>query len=109
MDAYPSLGQTMGSEPEIVDDVRIERATNGTLRGRALWPAQKRRFRIEHNGVAPAERDAVLSFYATHRATTFEFTWAGDGQVYVVVFARTPQHRPIGGLLWRVTCDLVEA
>lgn len=108
MNAYPNLGQTTSSEPGVLDEVHHDRATNGTLRARAMWSAPKRRFRVEHV-VNAAGRDTVLAFYAAHRTNVFQFTWAGDGLAYLVAFVRPPSDAPLGGVLWRVTVEMEEA
>lgn len=109
MATYPSVTQTARSRMDIADDVRVERATNGTLRARAMWDAEKRAWSVDHVASA-AEAETLRQFYADNRTLTFDFIWRGDGQTYVAMFAGQPRFEPIDSrALWRVTVEIVEA
>ena len=108
MAAYPTYGQTSQSREAREDGMQWERASNGALRGRAMWPSDKLTLRIEHV-VDRADADALLVFYRTNRLAAVDVVWDGDGQTYAMHFARPPEVQPAGGLVWRVVSDLVEA
>ena len=108
MAAYPSLGQTTQSRESWIDDVQIERASNGAARGRALFAGRKLELQIAH----VCERDDVatlLAFYDANRLLPVDVTWAGDGVTRAMLFSATPEVQPEGGTLWRVTSRMVEA
>ena len=108
MAAYPSLGQTTQSREAWIDDVQIERASNGAARGRALFAGRKLELQIAH----VCERGDVatlLAFYDSNRLLPVDVTWAGDGVTRQMLFAAAPDVQTEGGTLWRVTSRLVEA
>ncbi len=107
MAAYPNLGQTTQSRESWEDDVKIDRASNGAARGRALFAGRKLELQISH----VCERGDVatlLSFYDTNRLLPVDVTWAGDGVTRQMLFAAAPDVQTEGGMLWRVTCRMVE-
>ena len=108
MASYPAYGQTMQSRESREDGTQWERASNGALRGRALWPADKLALRIEHV-CDRADADALLAFYRANRLAYVDVVWQGDGQTYVMHFVSPPEVMPAGGTVWRVTSDLTEA
>ena len=108
MAAYPSLGQTSQSRESWADDVQIERASNGTARGRALFAGRKLELQIAHV-VERSDVATLLSFYDTNRLLPVDVTWAGDGVTRAMLFAGAPGVQTEGGTLWRVTCRMVEA
>jgi len=107
MAAYPMLGQTTQSRETIEDNVFIDRASNGTARGRVLWTAPKYTLQLQHI-VARADVDTLLAFYAANRALEVTVVWDGNGQTYTMMFDGAPKPEHIGGLEWRVTTKLVE-
>ncbi len=108
MAAYPTYGQTSKSRESREDGTQWERASNGALRGRAMWPSDKLSLRIEHV-VDRTDADAVMAFYRTNRLSAVDVVWAGDGQTYKMFFTRPPDVQPAGGTVWRVVSELQEA
>ena len=108
MAAYPSYGQTTQSRESREDGTQWERASNGALRGRAMWPADKLSLRVDHV-VDRSDADALVAFYRTNRLAAVDVVWEGDGQTYAMFFSRPPEVQHVGGLVWRVTADLQEA
>lgn len=108
MAAYPSYGQTTQSREDRQDGTQWERASNGALRGRALWPSDKLTLRIDHV-LTRAEADALLAFYRTNRLAAVDVLWAGDQQTRAMYFAGPPAIVPLGGLAWRATSEMQEA
>lgn len=108
MAAYPTLGQLLESSEGGEDRVVLDRATNGALYGRALWPSEKRRFDPVHV-VQETEAEQLRTFYVNNRALVVDFTWDRDGQVYSCLFAAPPTFRPLGGGWCRVQVTLLEA
>lgn len=108
MAAYPSLGQTNQSRESWADDVQIERASNGTARGRALFTGRKLELQISHV-VERSDVATLLAFYDTNRLLPVDVTWVGDGVTRTMLFGSPPDVQTEGGTLWRVTCRMVEA
>ena len=108
MAAYPSLGQTTQSREAWIDDVQIERASNGAARGRALFAGRKLALQVSHV-VERSDVATLLAFYDTNRLLPVDVTWAGDGVTRSMLFDGPPDVQPEGGMLWRVTSKLVGA
>lgn len=108
MAAYPTLGQTSQSRESWEDDVQIERASNGSARGRALYTGRKLELQIDHV-VERSEVATLLSFYDANRLLPVDVTWIGDGVTRSMLFSGPPDVQPKGGALWRVTSRMVEA
>ena len=108
MAAYPTYGQTSQSSESREDGTQWERASNGALRGRAMWPSDKLTLRIDHV-VERADADALLAFYRANRLAAVDVVWDGNGQTYAMFFTRPPEVQHAGGMAWRVVSDLVEA
>jgi hypothetical protein len=110
---YPSTYlQLVGSSEEGVDDIKIDRATNGAVKARAFFTARKRRFRLKH-ALNATDLNALLTFYDTYRTTANTFTWVRDGTSYTVLFEEPPQYETLkpGGTtvgLFAVTVKLVQ-
>lgn len=104
--AYPAYLQSEDSTVETVDNLQVDRATNGLLRGRATYSAPKKRFLIRHRRLTVAEADAIDTYYAAHRTEAFDFVWAKDGATYSVMFTQPPRQACWEGLLWDVDVGL---
>lgn len=105
MAAYPNLGQTTQSRESWEDDVKIDRASNGTARGRALFAGRKATLQIAHI-CERGDVNTLLAFYDTNRLLPVDVTWLGDGVTRQMLFAGPPDVQPEGGMLWRVTSKL---
>ena len=108
MAAYPNIGQTSQSRESWIDDVQIERASNGSARGRALFAGRKLQLQVSHV-VERSDVATLLAFYDSNRLLPVSVTWAGDGVTRSMLFDAPPDVQPEGGAVWRVTCRLVEA
>lgn len=92
--AYPTYDIMIGASVAVDTGVQIERATNGSARGRSFFAAPKKRFRVAH--VLNASQ--LTSFRAYIAAMTSDsFTWPGDGLSYTVVLSGDPKEKPLGG------------
>lgn len=107
MAAYPNLGQTTESRESWEDDVKIDRASNGTARGRALFAGRKLALQIAHI-CERAEVDSLLAFYDSNRLLSVDVAWSGDNVTREMIFSAPPDVQLEGGRLWRVTSRLVE-
>jgi hypothetical protein len=107
--AYPlssDIGQLDGSIEEWQDDLLVERSVSGKAKARALYPAKKRRFSVQHR-MTSAQYGDFKTFYDSYRLLSFTFTWAGDGNAYTCIFGAAPTVRPIG-VDFQISSTLVE-
>lgn len=110
MAAYPTFacGQSLGSTETILDDIVVDRASNGVPRLRAFYTATKKQFSVLHERITPAEKATLDAFYQTNRLLSFTFVWAGDGVTYTCRFTAPPTRNPIEGVFWEATCEMIQ-
>lgn len=107
MAAYPSYHwQRNGTKTDIEAGINPVRASNGTLKVRRLYSADKRAWQITH-WLTGAERTALESFYGTNRMLNVDLTPPDTGGTYTVRFAAAPQYEERDGF-WVATVRLVE-
>jgi hypothetical protein len=95
MAAYPSLPLTTNSEPRRLDGYEPVRATNGLLKMRKMFNADKFEFDLEHELTA-SQKTSLESHYAGDKTNSFSFTWPG-GSTYTVKYMMSPQYRDMPG------------
>lgn len=105
----PACGQSTNSTWELMDDLQIDRASDGTPRSRALFTAPKAVGSIEHESVTLAEKTVIANFYIANRLVKFTFVWAGDGASYTCIFSGPPKFKRLAGSYWQVTLNVVQA
>lgn len=93
MAAYPSVMLVSDSTPRRDAGIVASRATNGKLRARRLFTAEKMEFDLVHWATA-AEKDALEAHYQAHRDTSFAFTWLVDGVTRTCSYATAPLPTP---------------
>jgi ABC-type branched-subunit amino acid transport system substrate-binding protein len=91
--AYPS-GLPVMAESTTERDGGIDpvRASNGLLKVRRLYSAEKSVFNVVHY-LSDAQRTALEAAYQADKLLNFSFTWPGDGVTYTVRYGRAPQYR----------------
>jgi len=67
-----------GSSHQVLDDISIDRATDGTGYGRALFAAVQHRFVVRHV-LTLADAATLQTFYDDNKLTPFDFAWTGSG------------------------------
>ncbi len=107
MAAYPTLGwvregTTVTREAGLVP----VRATNGLLKVRRLFTADKLAWQIEHRLTA-AQRSTLESFYTANQLLTIDVTAPDTGVTSQARFAAAPQFERHGGA-WIATVRLLE-
>ena len=107
MAAYPTLpwareGTVITREGGLVP----VRATNGTLKVRRLFSAEKLAWQIEHR-LTSAERTTLETFYATNRVLTIQVTAPDTGVTSQARFAAAPEYE-LRGAYWVATVRLLE-
>lgn len=95
MATYPSYPVTTESNYEREDGLDTARASNGTLKIRAMWPSEKATFDVRHVLTA-AERDTLETFYQTNKLLDVDFRWPGDGVTYTTRFVAAPKFTRVG-------------
>lgn len=110
MATYPStIKQSVASTFGPLDDIKVDRASNGTPRIRAIFTRQPRVGNIVHEGVTAAQKATLDAFYTTNRLIAFSFVWAGDGVTYSCYFSGPIEARPLPGNYWHLSMHCVEA
>jgi hypothetical protein len=92
---YPRFLTLADSTVTTESGVQNVRATNGTLRTRRLFAADKASFKIGHL-FSPAELAELLAFYAANKDLDVTYPWPGTGEVFTVRFEGKPQVQPRG-------------
>lgn len=90
---YPGYFHLADSMATPQSGIESQRATNGSLRLRRLWPEDKHSFDIGHT-LTLAQRVAFATFYADNKNLDVTYTWPGDHVARTVRFAAPPQYRP---------------
>jgi len=109
--AFPAeLEFALTTTDDLEDDVKIDRASDGTGRARVFWPQPKHAISTSLLGLTPDEWAGFDSFYRNTRAYPFTIPWGPcDSPVDLpVVFASPPKRTFHGNGLSSVTFTLVE-
>ncbi|MFA7278905.1 MAG: hypothetical protein WC100_02310 [Sterolibacterium sp.] len=112
METYPTLTKgvvSSSSTEKTLDDLQVDRATNGAPRIRALYTAAKKQFTVIHEGAVTADKSTMQTFYGTNRLLSITFVWPADSASYTCYFAAPPQYKPVDGGYWTITNELTEA
>lgn len=104
--AYPDLPTAAGSDPEPLAMTKLDRAEDGSARGRALGE-DKMSFKLEHY-VNAAQKATLDAYYAANRLLEFAYTSNSDGNTYTCLFASRPKYERLSPSLWRATVELEE-
>lgn len=97
------------SQQVTLDDLAVDRASNGTPRVRAFYTAPKKKFVLVFEGATAADKASVEAFYTTNRLLAISYTWPGDGSAYTCYFGAPIQYQPLPALYWRITVELLQA
>ena len=95
MAAYPSFFTLADSTATAADGLEPERATNGALKLRRLWSADKVSFEIGHV-LNAAQRATLDAFYAANKDLDVVYTWPKPQTAYTVRFVAPPRYIPRG-------------
>jgi hypothetical protein len=83
------------------------RATNGLLKVRRLWSAEKWSFDLVH-WLSSAQRTTLETAYAANRTNNVTLTWPADGSTYTCRFASAPSYEWRTGGFWVARVRLEE-
>jgi hypothetical protein len=97
MAAYPAFFTLADSVLLPESGIQPERATNGALRLRRLWAADKATAEIGHILTA-AQKATLDAFYAANKDLDVTYTWpaAAGGGTYTMRFVAPPRYTPRG-------------
>jgi hypothetical protein len=113
----PGLHTTPGTVRTLITDRQIERASNGSVRGRSFYTSPKSSFTIEHNTLTLAVLNRYMNeFYLYNPVAgnyvnitgSFTYVWPGDGQTYTCVLASDPVVTTQPGGFFNITVELLE-
>lgn len=93
---YPSIPALRTGGSERISGHAPQRATNGTLKVRRLFTAEKTDFKLEH--IVDAGQLATLeAFYQANKDLNVQLTGPEDGATYICRFVGAPQYQRQGG------------
>jgi hypothetical protein len=104
---YPTLPTEAGSDPEPLDQIKADRAEDGTARVRSLG-SDKMRFRVVHPLIDSTDKSTLSTFYSTNRLLEVSYTSPSDGSVYTCIFTKPPSYERINRARWTATVMLEE-
>lgn len=104
--SYPSLPISAESSTNRDSGINPVRATNGALKVRRLFSAEKMTFDIVHL-LTDAQKATLETAYSTFKVSNLTLVWPEDGVSYTVRFATAPLHVKRGGG-WRSTVRVLE-
>jgi hypothetical protein len=94
MATYGTFPQLISSTEEGIDDIKIDRATNGAVKARSFFAVRKRRWKLRHL-LNATDLATLLSFYDSYRTAANTFVWVRDGSTYTVLFEGPPQYETV--------------
>jgi ABC-type branched-subunit amino acid transport system substrate-binding protein len=92
---YPAFFTLADSTAAAADGLEPERATNGALKLRRLWSADKVAFEIGHV-LSAAQKATLDAFYAANKDLDVTYTWPRPATAYTVRFVAPPRYTPRG-------------
>jgi hypothetical protein len=98
MATYPDLPTARGSDPEPVNQIDIDRAEDGTARGRSFYSADRVRITVVHPLLTAAQKTTLAAFYSSNRLVAFTYLSPSDSVSRSMLFAKPPAYvnRPGG-------------
>jgi hypothetical protein len=100
----------LSTSDELLDDVKIDRATDGTGRAQMFYVAPKHSIAAALNGISATAWDTFDNFYRTMRGQVFTIPWGScDAPTDLpVIFATPPRRTFLGNGRSSVSFTLVE-
>lgn len=104
--AYPSFDILRESDADAQSGFDAVRATNGALRVRQRWAADKLDFTLVHR-LTVAQWATYLAFYEANKLLDVSLTWPETGAVHTVRFVAAPKRALVNGR-YTVRAQLME-
>ncbi len=94
---FPLICTTEGSPDTMMDSIKVERTSGGTVRRWVEWGKRKDEFVMEFPAIVELERQALVAFYDVYRGGNDWFFWQHRSNYpdQRVVFADPPQITPV--------------
>lgn len=93
MASYPAFFTLADSTATASDGLDPQRATNGVLKLRRLWSADKIAFEVGHV-LSAGEKATLDAFYAANKNLDVTYTWPRPATAYTVRFVAPPRYIP---------------
>lgn len=91
---------SVGTKYDADNDITIDRADDGTVRGRVGFADTLYTFQILHSIISSTDKDAIWTFYNANKAAAWTFTYQGD--TYTLRFIAPPAETHLKGDWWKV-------
>lgn len=104
---YPTLDTDYGSDPDNSTGLKIDRAEDGTARGRS-YGGDKARIKVVHRSLDSADKATLDAFYATNRLLAITYVSPSDSVSRTCIFAAAPTYKREPGTYWTAAVLLEE-
>lgn len=94
---FPNVIIHMSSNHSYEHDLRIDRAVDGTGRGRSFFPSGKLIIEAKMPLLTQAEKDSLVAFFNANVADSFGFPVGCPPAYQSMIFAGTFTFTPLGG------------
>lgn len=105
MSAYPSVTPTQGSQVAARNNIAMDVAEDGSVRGRKLHAKETYDVTLVHSYVDETDANTVEEFYEAAPTQQVEVTWRGA--VYNCYWMGKPLVEHAAGATWTVTSRLI--
>jgi hypothetical protein len=109
MATYPTLPTRAGGDPLPINGLEIDRAEDGTARGRSFHDSDKVRFSLEHPFLTSTQKAMLAAFYTTNRLIEFDYVSISSGSTYGCLFSKPPAYIYQPGDFWTAKVEMEEA
>lgn len=108
MATYPTLPTRAGGDPQPIDSIEIDRAGDGSARGRSLYSSDKARFSLEHPWLTAAQKSTLSAFYTANRLIPFNYISGMSGATHSCLFSKPPAYTYQRGGYWTAKVEMEE-
>lgn len=108
MATYPTLPTRAGGDPQPIDSIEIDRAEDGTARGRSFYVCDKARFSLEHPWLTSSQKTTLAAFYSSNRLIAFDYVSGMSGATHSCLFSKPPAYSCQRGGYWTVKVEMEE-
>lgn len=110
MATYPTLPTRAGGDPQPIDSIEIDRAEDGTARGRSFYSSGKVRIPLEHPCLNVAQKATLAAFYSANRLIPFDYvSGMSGGATYSCLFSKPPAYTYECEGVWTAKVEMEEA
>ncbi|CAH1387015.1 hypothetical protein [Candidatus Nitrotoga sp. M5] len=108
MATYPTLPTRPGGDPKPINGIEIDRAEDGTARGRSYHSSEKSRFVLDHPWLTFAQKDALATFYATNKLIPFDYYSITSAATHSCLFSAPPAYEYHASGYWTAKVEMEE-